>query len=504
MLAIVLVTSTISTFNARHVPPRVSAVSPRARPLRACTITPFSMCGLEQLSTAFHLADTGTGALDERQFTQAVHASGARLGARTIAELFRELDVNGNGLIEVDEFLAPRVVKELLMELDGQAKTVIEPYQPASSTLWKRWRGTVLETTWRPALSGMLAGAVLASALRLAPWPACPLPTAWAATWRLCTAPDPKHPLIARLLPLSGVWDKLLTLTSFVVTVSPCPPPASPSVPRLLLLSPPAFVLVPVQFFVGQALAFWRGCYQNARSVASRLSDLNLVLAAHARRQSACGPFTDEAATVLATAARHSRLFHILYWASLMQRYDAAASDAGLRLLEARGHCTAAERAVLEQHAQKQRHHAVLAWLVAAGQPTGDGVAPRGLVDLDGGYWMDRCCALRSAYGKIGQALAARMPLEYMHLVQILVDTLLVLAPFAMFARFGTTSIPLIGVLVCFYRGLVNVSKSFLDPFGNAGTKVEINVPVLVRDANAASTRFLESGRLLPAVEEAN
>ena len=80
----------------------------------------------------------------------------------------------------------------------------------------------------------------------------------------------------------------------------------------------------------------------------------------------------------------------------------------------------------------------------------------------------------------------------------MLVDTLLALAPLALYARLGEMGAPLCGVLVIFYRGLVACSKSFLDPFGNEQTDVEIEVPVLVRDLNGASTRFLEAAEALP------
>ena len=84
----------------------------------------------------------------------------------------------------------------------------------------------------------------------------------------------------------------------------------------------------------------------------------------------------------------------------------------------------------------------------------------------------------------------------YIHLVQVLVDTLLFISPIALYARLGATSVLLSSVLTFFYRGLVDVCKSFLDPFGNEHTDVEIEVPVLVRDLNAQSTRFMDAGAI--------
>eukprot|EP00967_Tisochrysis_lutea_P031471 scaffold37112_cov35-Tisochrysis_lutea.AAC.3 len=101
----------------------------------------------------------------------------------------------------------------------------------------------------------------------------------------------------------------------------------------------------------------------------------------------------------------------------------------------------------------------------------------------------------------IPDELAARMPLSYVHFTHFLVDSLLLLAPFALYPKTGAFSIFLtgmldipsalvaredalpsaqrlvvitpttdaiwIGVMTLFYRGLLELSKSFLDPFGN-------------------------------------
>jgi hypothetical protein len=62
----------------------------------------------------------------------------------------------------------------------------------------------------------------------------------------------------------------------------------------------------------------------------------------------------------------------------------------------------------------------------------------------------------------------------------------------------GSAALWLGPALVIFYRGLVDVCKSFLDPFGIFDTNVEILVPVLVKDANSASTRFIDAAQAFP------
>merc|ERR1719482_1643751 len=111
---------------------------------------------------------------------------------------------------------------------------------------------------------------------------------------------------------------------------------------------------------------------------------------------------------------------------------------------------------------------------------------------------MDASLALQSAYRDLEEKLTARMPMVYLHLVQVLVDSLTILTPFALFAKLGVTSVVLSGVIVVFYRGLLKICKSLFDPFGEV-SNMEIEVPVLVRDVNEDSTRFLSKGEVAPA-----
>ena len=83
----------------------------------------------------------------------------------------------------------------------------------------------------------------------------------------------------------------------------------------------------------------------------------------------------------------------------------------------------------------------------------------------------------------IPDELAARMPLAYVHFTHLLVDALLLLAPFALYAKLGAFAIILNGIIALFYRGLLELSKSFLE-----------YVLVLV----------LESARAVPGAQSAN
>lgn len=84
-------------------------------------------------------------------------------------------------------------------------------------------------------------------------------------------------------------------------------------------------------------------------------------------------------------------------------------------------------------------------------------------------------------------------------MVHVLVDTLLFLAPIALYPTVGAFSVPLAGILAIFYRGLLELSKSFLDPFGNEGSKAQnIQVDVLMAESNAGTMRWMAGAEDLP------
>ena len=111
--------------------------------------------------------------------------------------------------------------------------------------------------------------------------------------------------------------------------------------------------------------------------------------------------------------------------------------------------------------------------------------------------------SLRGSMMSIDDMRAGRMPLAYVHLVQILVDSLVLVAPFALYPDIGCGSIlsvPLIGLITLFYRGLLSISKSFLDPFGVEGfDEQNIRVDVLVSEINfGAGQRWYNAAKRFP------
>jgi len=118
---------------------------------------------------------------------------------------------------------------------------------------------------------------------------------------------------------------------------------------------------------------------------------------------------------------------------------------------------------------------------------------------------MHKTCELRAALMSIPDELAARMPLSYVHFTHFLVDSLLLLAPFALYPKTGAFSIFLTGVMTLFYRGLLELSKSFLDPFGNKRVSskfmaADLEVDVLLAESNAGSLVWPQGAAKLPFV----
>ena len=99
---------------------------------------------------------------------------------------------------------------------------------------------------------------------------------------------------------------------------------------------------------------------------------------------------------------------------------------------------------------------------------------------------------------------AGRMSMAYIQLMQVLINLLLLLAPFALYSALGSLSIPMTGLLTFFFYGLLELAKSFLDPFGNEGfPQQNIHVDVLVSELNfVAATRWVNARKSLPPIEK--
>ena len=343
------------------------------------------------------------------------------------------------------------------------------PFSPRGSWLWTRWHGTVLETTWKPTILLMsVAAFVVFFTYSHATW-----------TWPLLAVPDPTNPVVMRLKALDTMWNYLLTLATFVSS-----------------------------FFVSQAYPFWTRAMTSVRTIQGRINDLNMLVTGYAAREaSAPQHYTVEARAMLDGFARHTRLAHILFWASVVRKargdlytgsLSLLATETGLQGLESRGALAADERVKLLRLPAAARPNLVFTWLISrfeAGRRSGTITGGAGVEDV----FLEKACALRATCASVVDDLAAPMPLAYVHFVQIVTDSVLVLAPFALFPRLGSLSIALSGILGLFYRGLLELSKSFLDPYGNDGSIGQnLQIDCLLGEVNAKSFNWAEGAEELP------
>lgn len=166
-------------------------------------------------------------------------------------------------------------------------------------------------------------------------------------------------------------------------------------------------------------------------------------------------------------------------------------SPYGLKALVNNGQLTEEERGALMGSGLPPSQYAYVL-LVWAGIHVMDGLKDG---TLKGGPGFEenlfrQLATLRACLFDIDDFRAGRMPLAYVQLVQVLVDSLVLAAPIAVYPSVGILSIPLVGLFALFFRGLLSLSKSFLDPFGVEGFEEQcLNVDVLVSELNFAATR---------------
>ncbi|KAL7546776.1 hypothetical protein ACHAWF_010108, partial [Thalassiosira exigua] len=390
-------------------------------------------------------------------------------------------------------------------------RPIICEYQPSGRWLWWKWNGTVLKSVLRSVVVAMLGGLVIDFVARghnLANY---------RLSWDLLALPMPTDPLIERLSAIGKVWEYQLTLSTFVIT-----------------------------FFLSQAFAYWQKVYNTTRMIQGRINDFCMLMMMGAERGTdgdgedtkrprsnasnvpkGSRGFSDRAEGLVKLCTRMIRLSHTFFWA------QTATSSNGLtdceEYLKDASKCTVP---IDDEHIGPLllSPYGLMA-LVIAGQLAreereglmGSGLPPsqyayillvwvgihvmEGLRDgtLAGGPGFDenvlrQLATLRACYFDIDDFRVGRMPLAYVQLVQVLVDSLVAIAPFALYPSVGFLSVPLVGMLALFFRGLLTLSKSFLDPFGVEGFREQnIRVDVLVSELNFGATkRWINAGGFVP------
>ena len=355
----------------------------------------------------------------------------------------------------------------------GNGPHFIAKFHPQAGWLWPQWHGTVLQKCAAPAGIMMLVSIILVLAME-------PVRLEGDHKWTILEVPSEKDAVVARLRGFTTMWGYLLTMATFVNS-----------------------------FFLSQAYGFWLATKGNVRKVQGRLNDLGMLLATHAQRDASTGKFTPESRELLDDVGRWVRLFNILFYAGIVRpaRGDGGASfsllgtERGLEALLARDALTKHEHTLLVDNprlSETQRHSAVLEWIVARFVDAHRAGMLLGGAGLEMRF-LEEACKLRASAGSIGDDAAARMPLAYVHLVQLLVDTLVFFAPFALYPKLGVLTVLLSPILVIFYRGFLQLSKSLLDPFGNEdSTDENLSIGTLLCETNAGSLRWSAAIEELP------
>ena len=396
-------------------------------------------------------------------------------------------------------------------------RNIIGQYNPSGFWLWSRFKGTVLKLVWGSVLLSMATSfgvdfMVRSSVMRSSGNP----------TWGLLSIPPATEPLIMSLRGLENLWTYQLSLCSLVLT-----------------------------FFTSLAFAHWQKVYNTSRMIQGRINDFCMVLSMSADRMdttldtdnpattdSMSTTYTPQSLQLTMTITRLLRMSHTLFWAATpttsngLTECEDFLTDAdnchipidndhigpimlsryGLKALQESKQLTKQElKALLETGLPPSQYPFVLLeWcgIYVMKGLHGDTRKKQTKLFVGGPgleqNLLQQLTQLRASMFDIDDYRAGRMPLAYVQLVQILVDSLIIMAPFALYPELGTLSIPLSGLLALFFRGLLALSKSFLDPFGVEGFADQtMKVDVLVSELNfGASKRWLQAGAFLPKPEE--
>lgn len=381
-------------------------------------------------------------------------------------------------------------------------RPIICEYQPQGYWLWTRWRGTVLKLIWKSLLVSVL------TSLGIDFWARSVSSTKWG----LLSIPPPTDKLIQSLSGVQSLWSYQLTFTSFLLT-----------------------------FFTSQAYEYWQRMYNTTRKIQGRINDFCLLVTMSAERKVRYSKkdfedgYSPRASKLIQKVTRRIRLCHTFFWAAtptasngLSDSEDFLRADAdeecpiptldddhigplllspyGLAALVESGQLTASEMDLLlsSRLPPSQYHNILLEWVgITITQGLERGIL-KGGAGLEN-QLLQQLTALRASMFDIDDFRAGRMPLAYVQLVQVLIDSLVLMSPLALYPELGSLSIPLVALLSLFFRGLLSLSKSFLDPFGVEGyTDQTIHVDVLVSELNfGASRRWIQAAKILPPEDEA-
>ncbi|KAL3802692.1 hypothetical protein HJC23_012016 [Cyclotella cryptica] len=409
-------------------------------------------------------------------------------------------------------------------------RPIVTEYDPDGLWLWTQWEGTIREMTFTNVAIALI-WALVVDLYAYQHYTVYLIATAAVnggdvatlldnLTWTSFEIPHSRDPIIEAFQNLNSLWEYQLSLTTFTLS-----------------------------FFVNHAYSHWRLTYFCTRAIQGRVNDLCMLITLGAARSKSYGEVDGvtgyqtkavngdsidgrdkDAKKLVQDITRLLRMSHTLFWAATPTRSDGMGdlhlreggilgddlpknfdpsqfgpmllSREGLEMLVKYGQLTQREKEGLVACGlpPSQYPYVLLEW---AGLRAMDGIEKG---ELRGGPGMEenllrQLSLLRGEYFNIGDYNAGRMPMAYVQVMEVLVDTLNFLAPLALYTKMGTFNIISTGLLTLFFKGLLELSKSFLDPFGREGYSAHnIRVDVLVSELNfGASSRWIDAGDVLPS-----
>lgn len=400
---------------------------------------------------------------------------------------------------------------------DEANRPIIGEYEPSAWWLWSKWDGTVFSMIWQQVLFAMLLACGLDVAVHYFS----------SSTWSIFSIPPEENPIIIQLKGVNQLWEFQLTLSTFILS-----------------------------FFTQETYRHWKSVYFCTRAIQGRINDICLLVTIGAARgtctefgcnvatemnknieKGVTSGYSSESAKLVNLCSRLIRLSHTFFWAATPTGSNGISdlgysldeerkilnipadqwnentigpmllSEEGLEILVQAGELTPGEKTALHGSAlpPSQYTYILLEWVglhIMDGFRSGSLSGESGLEE----NLLRQICALRAEYFNIGDLSAGRMPVAYVHLVQILIDSLVFLSPFALYPQIGSLTVILSGILTVFFKGLLELSKSFLDPFGTEGFPGQnIRVDVLVSELNfGAGSRWVHAGESLPYPTDEN
>ena len=339
---------------------------------------------------------------------------------------------------------------------------IIHKFKPQRLWLWTRWRYTVLAFSYPFVLFNMGLTAALALAVELSA----------GSDWTPGHEPDQENPTIQQLNTIFGqVFNYLFTLATFVLT-----------------------------FYLSEAFGLWKQMYFTTRKIQAGLNEIMMMLAVGATRDD-MKEYTPEAEACLDDVAHFVRLYHLFMWGRFSHTYSIVVSEKGMNRMLTRGLITDDQfRCLQVQDDGITAHHTCMTWIamrIFQGMEEGGIMGDTALKMAV----LERINFVRSSQSDVGDIIDGRMSLAYAHLVQMLVDVLLITSPFALYAQQGIWAILTVGVLTVFYAGVLDLSKMYLDPLDNDGLyddSVNMDLGVLMNEMNLGAAEWKKGAMFVP------